>query len=884
LTSELLHFCPQNFADAGDPAASARRRGRVTLRRFDIDRPGITPWFWADSSGTGYNRWPPATPNHSPHPCGGLIASPPFPPAFQPKSDSDFGPDWRAAARLTALRRLDLNRYLPAYPKPNTDGVIDDLVQFEVAERARQYMAAEIFEVLWRVTGTGDPSAIGVPPLSASDPLYPRWNALRALAQLAVNIVDFIDSDDYSTPFMWHPSGQWVYGTELPRLVLNEAYVQYVNDPNDPAFKRGSLGPPEATVYNINVWVELLNPLLASNTPLANPVGSNEGQVELVNGNYSAYEIVLCQQASQLRQLDNVTGEQPNLKTPAKQDAIVRFTERRIIPPVSKNYKGPGFFVVGPQYSFGEGEDPLLPADLRSPAMTAQIRATAVVPISILLRRLACPQLPPNDPKQANYNPSLPVNPYLTIDYMEDVPANDVLKFYNTGPREGDLPALSDRASYGRKQPYAGHKSMLVRQAPERAPGVKHSFGRHNGIEEDNPNPQAPGQTLKLPFDWLVHLDRQLVSPMELLHVSAFKPHELTQEFMNPAGRFHHRAPWFDEDLPAPNTANAQSHRLYRALEFLGTHNQTVGMAAVSVKSSPPPFLPPSLPPQPIGGLRTYFTAPRFGTTPAGGTWEIVAGSSVILDKDKPNEEVVRINLIQSKIPPDKAVFEADCLRQHDPSFTITPLTISERVPGKINLNTIWDPEILMALCDPQVSNAFSETQIAHVFKQLLDQRSKHGRPSPDDKPFRSLATGFYPQKDELQFPGSNLDTTLLQARAGDSARHRLLEVPVSQPHPALQYQLLNKIFNNVTVRSNVFAVWITVGFFEVTDASSRPAKLGAELARAENRQIRHRMFAIVDRSLLQQNPGPQAHFDPRATPSPGSSSGMVVPYFSIIE
>src|SRR5262249_4545714 len=138
------------------------------------------------------------------------------------------------------LNRLDLNRSLPSYPLPTlaSAGQMDltnplTLTQFLVAQTARQQMAQDIYNVLRAVTGAGDPAVVG-PTGTGSDP--GQFNALRWLAQLAVNIVDYIDADDIMTPFNWFtdttttpPTPHWVYGTELPHVLLNEAVAAYTD-------------------------------------------------------------------------------------------------------------------------------------------------------------------------------------------------------------------------------------------------------------------------------------------------------------------------------------------------------------------------------------------------------------------------------------------------------------------------------------------------------------------------------------------------------------------------------------------------------------------------------------------------------------------------------
>src|SRR5690606_24464261 len=89
-------------------------------------------------------------------------------------------------------------------------------------------------------------------------------------------------------------------------------------------------------------------------------------------------------------------------------------------------------------------------------------------------------------------------------------------------------------------------------------PGVSHSFWQHSDV-----------MTRDQVFEWLVHLDRPLVNAMELQHVPAVAPHELTHRFVSPTApppgtpipatdKHRHTARWQD---PATH--------LHRALELL---------------------------------------------------------------------------------------------------------------------------------------------------------------------------------------------------------------------------------------------------------------------------------------------------------------------------
>jgi hypothetical protein len=325
----------------------------------------------------------------------------------------------------------------------------------------------------------------------------------------------------------------------------------------------------------------------------------------------------------------------------------------------------------------------------------------------------------------------------------------------------------------------------------------------------------------------MVHLDRPLVNPLEVTFAPAVPSHLLTQQFLTysdatkTAIKQGHVAPWTPElaggttvNFAAgtvsntPNVVAAESAALYRALELLTVKPWTYGM-------------------------------PNYG-----------------------------------------------------------------KVAGKINVNLITDPRVLMALADPQAGNSFTAADVYNP-AQWDDPKTVFGRltlarggaapvyqtvynpdpsgvmpnqvrvqvPGPADTPIRSFGTagnstldpGYFPNSTSLGLPSTAARTVNaggVNAGVFTVPFQTQPYLPTAQAHPYLQQELLRKIQNNLTTTTDTFAVYITVGFFEVTntpnsstDATAVRPQLGKELFKDMPGDFRQRYFAVVDRSNLSLDP-----------------------------
>ena len=206
------------------------------------------------------------------------------------------------------------------------------------------------------------------------------------------------------------------------------------------------------------------------------------------------------------------------------------------------------------------------------------------------------------------------------------------------------------------------------------------------------------------------------------------------------------------------------------------------------------------------------------------------------------------------------------------------------RDPGRINLNTIFSKAVFEGLMNdpsasgrgpwyPQITWAkfvTSRRGYGAVSPNILDIDTNGDFPTRFGKPFRSFAGGdmvpLVSMKPSYGAPPRDceVNATVLRSEPTGGGRDPLFHVDFTAPtnhynntdrNPYFRYQGIHRLGNLATTRSNVYAVWITVGYFEVTPTQSGPVfpdgyMLGQELGSDTGDVERHRAFYMIDRSI----------------------------------
>jgi hypothetical protein len=144
-------------------------------------------------------------------------------------------------------------------------------------------------------------------------------------------------------------------------------------------------------------------------------------------------------------------------------------------------------------------------------------------------------------------------------------------------------------------------------------------------------------------------------------------------------------------------------------------------------------------------------------------------------------------------------------------------------------------------------------------------------------------------------------DTLLRRIDPNDVNTQSLITVIPSAVHPYQSHEAMRKIMNNTTTVSHTFAVWMTVGYFEVPDRDAsgntiqNPApsgvpgvpdfvRLGKEYYKEVPGDTRHKFFAIVDRSnvalVADPRPAPNGQLPTGST----NQHARVRPFFTTVE
>lgn len=371
------------------------------------------------------------------------------------------------------------------------------------------------------------------------------------------------------------------------------------------------------------------------------------------------------------------------------------------------------------------------------------------------------------------------------------------------------------------------------------------------------------------PFPWIAWLNRPFANPLELLQVPAVESSRLLTSYENDltkataAGDFYkgghegfsHLSAFFAA-LPGPiNTAAVQTDSGLRRL-------RGVTDAGTSI---------------PVKEAADFYRILEYVHVPTRFVNSYTHGYDAALMGQRPGE------------PPHLL---------HPPFNTVSDY----REPGKINLNTLQELLVWHGL-------AGDDAELATASSVFWNARRAYGNPATGPfgidplasaatpplptrvaNPFRSFAGEYLlppvPGRDVAGPPydpylphvvQEGVNATLLRAQFNpanpvDPLNNRSPLFARSSPpreydhlqkNPYFQYESLSRLSNLTTTRSNVYAIWITVGYFEVEKYSLYDPNvswhkhvypegytIGQELGVDSGDVRRHRAFYVIDRSI----------------------------------
>lgn len=870
-----------------DPAHA--RRLLFAPRAYHLDRLAITPTFSRDAASAL------ALPAGGIKP-GPLFTAPTTYPAPQPRGQiTDFAADNQWVNAQAALGSVNLNRPLADYRDslglgaPLSAGNVGNAT---FADKDRRQLARDIFArlvVALGAAGSVDPNT-GILSIIAA-PNSPQYDALRYLAQVSVNLVDYIDNDDISTVFVWNPTNaadpdtsfaadiadpgaRVVFGVEKPRLLLSELHGEITNDPADAVDGAddglGGKKPPTKDAH-VRFWAELINPTAPPHTANTGVLG--DGSVAL-----SAYQIQIARanrggtdlaaplfEPTDPKYQENTTGSFAaaadatftfQMNAPAPQASIVSPNNAQYAPPAATLPTG-GFALVGPKSANKDMSEEFNPNGagpwatqviapdpaaatmsmgmgytIPLPAMNADFSKAEFKRHVVLLRRAANPYLPPGTA----------TNPYVTVDVMDYVPAFDAVhrgkadgmnrKARDAAMNPTGYDPVADRFSVGKVQPLAGRSFATV----------------------------AAGAGMYNQYDFATSMVLNQTAAPTLMPPAMGGA---VNEPLNTFGRHNGNDP-ITPTVGSPATTNDTIMTPYDWLVHFD---------------------------RPLGTLGDVFTARD--SKPYRLTNDFVTNAPSGLNYDA--------GYARWRFHSDGLARGLAYLTVKSPDYRVAH---GGRYAGPVNVNAMQDSRVAQGVWDPQPNNGFdttfvntnvwdkwvgSRTPITTRFgantttpyrvplpgKSVTDDSTGVDRPFlPFGAPVAAAGTFAYPAP-----AGTGTEDTILRGEPTTTTMQPYLYLPPGQTNAYTQSEPLRKVINNVTTVSHTFVVYLTIGYFEVESLAAGTAgwpkdvpdrRFGAEVYDRIPGDLRQKYVAVVDMTNMALKAQPAAGDpDPHATERP---------------